>query len=136
MVICDGVLVIFYSDKCCSFVLEIVCFKGEIDKENLFKIDWCMFDYLMGFVCYCMVVVGDKDISKIYFVGGLINLYNYNGIGYNGEFLIVDDVIWIFDIVEEIWVILKIDVEVFIMDYCGLINVNGFWSIIGGMFGV
>lgn len=95
-----------------------------------------MFDYLMGIVCYCMVVVGDKVINKIYFVGGLINLYNYNGIGYNVEFLIVDDVIWIFDIVEGIWVILKIEVEVFMMDYCGLINVNGFWVIIGGMFGV
>ena len=135
MVICDGVSVTPHSDKRRSFAPETACFKGDIDKENPFKIDWRTLDHPTGTARYRMAAAGNKDTNKIYFVGGSTNPYNYNGIGYNGEPSTADDAIWIFDIAEETWVILKTDAEVPTMDHRGLINVNGSWSTIGGMLG-
>ncbi|MDY6976508.1 MAG: galactose oxidase [Pseudomonadota bacterium] len=135
MVICDGVSVTPHSDKRRSFAPETACFKGEIDKENPFKIDWRTLDHPTGTSRYRMAAAGDKATNKIYFVGGSTNPYNYNGIGYNGEPSTADDAIWIFDIAEGTWVISKTEAEVPTMDHRGLINVNSSWSTIGGMLG-
>ncbi len=135
MVICDGVSVTPHSDKRRSFAAETACFKGVIDKQNPFKIDWRTLDHPTGTARYRMAAAGDKATNKIYFVGGSTNPYNYNGIGYNGEPSTADDAIWTFDIVEGTWVISKTEAEAPTMDHRGLINVNGSWVTIGGMLG-
>jgi hypothetical protein len=135
MVICDGVSVTPHSDKRRSFAAETACFKGVIDKQNPLKIDWRTLDHPTGTARYRMAAAGDKATNKIYFVGGSINPYNYNGIGYNGEPSTADDAIWTFDIAEGTWVISKTEAEAPTMDHRGLINVNGSWSTIGGMLG-
>ena len=135
MVICDGVSVTPHSDKRRSFAPETACFKGEIDKENPFKIDWRTLDHPTGTARYRMAAAGNEATNKIYFVGGSTNPYNYNGIGYNGEPSTADDAIWTFDIAEETWAISKTDAEAPTMDHRGLINVNGSWVTIGGMMG-
>jgi N-acetylneuraminic acid mutarotase len=135
IVICDGVSVIPHSDKRRSFAAETACFKGEIDKENPFKIDWRTLDHPTGTARYRMAAAGDEATNKIYFVGGSTNPYNYNGIGYNGEPSTADDAIWTFDIAEGTWVISKTKAEVPTMDHRGLINVNGSWYTVGGMLG-
>ena len=135
MVICDGVSVTPHIDKRRSFAAETACFKGVIDKQNPFKIDWRTLDHPTGTARYRMAAAGDKATNKIYFVGGSTNPYNYNGIGYNGESSTADDAIWTFDIVEGTWVISKTEAEAPTMDHRGLINVNGSWVTIGGMLG-
>ena len=135
MVICDGVSVTPHIDKRRSFAAETACFKGVIDKQNPFKIDWRTLDHPTGTARYRMAAAGDKATNKIYFVGGSTNPYNYNGIGYNGEPSTADDAIWTFDIVEGTWVISKTEAEAPTMDHRGLINVNGSWVTIGGMLG-
>nr|WP_233095022.1 kelch repeat-containing protein [Alteromonas sp. IB21] len=135
MVICDGVSVKPHSDKRRSFAPETACFKGEIDKENPFKIDWRTLQHPTGSARYRMAAAGNEATSKIYFVGGSTNPYNYNGIGYNGEPSTADDAIWTFDIAEETWAISKTDAEAPTMDHRGLINVNGSWYTVGGMLG-
>lgn len=135
MVICDGVSVTPHSDKRRSFAAETACFKGIIDKKNPLKIDWRTLDHPTGTARYRMAAAGDKDTSKIYFVGGSTNPYNYNGIGYNGEPSTTDDAIWTFDIAEGTWVISKTEAEAPTMDHRGLINVNGSWYTVGGMLG-
>lgn len=135
MVICDGVSVTPHSDKRRSFAAETACFKGEIDKENPFKIDWRTLQHPTGTARYRMAAAGDKAMNKIYFVGGSTNPYNYNGIGYNGEPSTANDAIWAFDIAKETWGISKTEAEAPTMDHRGLINVNGSWVTIGGMLG-
>ncbi|TKB02403.1 galactose oxidase [Alteromonas portus] len=135
VVICDGVSVTPHSDKRRSFAAETACFKGVIDKQNPFKIDWRTLDHPTGTARYRMAAAGDKATNKIYFVGGSTNPYNYNGIGYNGEPSTADDAIWTFDIAEGTWVISKTEAEAPTMDHRGLINVNGSWVTIGGMLG-
>ncbi len=135
MVICDGVSVTPHSDKRRSFAAETACFKGVIDKKNPFKIDWRTLDHPTGTARYRMAAAGDEATSKIYFVGGSTNPYNYNGVGYNGEPSTADDAIWTFNIAEETWAISKTDAEAPSMDHRGLINVNGSWVTIGGMLG-
>ena len=136
MVICDGVSVTPHSDKRRSFAAETACFKGVIDKQNPFKIDWRTLDHPTGAARYRMAAAGNEATNKIYFVGGSTNPYNYNGIGYNGEPSTADDAIWTFDIAEGTWVISKTEAEAPTMDHRGLINVNGSWVTIGGMLGV
>ncbi|MBT3133523.1 galactose oxidase [Alteromonas sp. ALT199] len=135
MVICDGVSVTPHSDKRRSFAAETACFKGEIDKENPFKIDWRTLQHPTGTARYRMAAAGDEATNKIYFVGGSTNPYNYNGIGYNGEPSTANDAIWAFDIAKETWGISKTEAEASTMDHRGLINVNGSWVTIGGMLG-
>ena len=135
MVICDGVSVTPHSDKRRSFAAETACFKGVIDKQNPFKIDWRTLDHPTGAARYRMAAAGNEATNKIYFVGGSTNPYNYNGIGYNGEPSTADDAIWTFDIAEGTWVISKTEAEAPTMDHRGLINVNGSWVTIGGMLG-
>ncbi len=135
MIICDGVSVTPHSDKRRSFAAETACFKGVIDKQNPFKIDWRTLNHPTGTARYRMAAAGDEATNKIYFVGGSTNPYNYNGIGYNGEPSTADDAIWAFDIAKETWSISKTEAEVPTMDHRGLINVNGSWVTIGGMLG-
>lgn len=133
MVICDGVSVTPHSDKRRSFAAETACFKGVIDKQNPFKIDWRTLDHPTGTARYRMAAAGDKATNKIYFVGGSTNPYNYNGIGYNGEPSNADSAIWTFDIAEETWVISKTEAVAPTMDHRGLIDINGTWVTVGGM---
>jgi len=135
MVICDGVSVTPHSNKRRSFVAETACFKGKIDKENPFKIDWRTLQHPTGSARYRMAAAGDEATNKIYFVGGSTNPYNYNGIGYNGKPSTGDGAIWTFDIAKETWAISKTEAEAPTMDHRGLIDINGTWITIGGMLG-
>ena len=135
MVICDGVSVTPHSNKRRSFAAETACFKGEIDMENPFKIDWRTLQHPTGSARYRMAAAGDEATNKIYFVGGSTNPYNYNGIGYNGKPSTADGAIWTFDIAKETWAIPKTEAEAPTMDHRGLIDINGTWITIGGMIG-
>lgn len=57
--------------------------------------------YLIGVVYYCMVVISFN--GDIYMLGGFVNLYNYNGIGYNGKLVLVSNYVWCFDVDKNNW---------------------------------
>ncbi|WP_394223325.1 Kelch repeat-containing protein [Alteromonas gracilis] len=135
IVICDGVSVTPHSDKRRSFAPETACYKGTIDEQNPFKIDWRTLEHPTGIARYRMAAAGDKATNNIYFVGGSANPYNYNGIGYNGEPSSADSAIWVYDVAAETWDVFKSEAEAPTMDHRGLIGINGTWITVGGMLG-
>jgi len=79
-----------------------------------------------------MAAVADKKNNKIYFVGGSLNPYNYNGIGYNGIPSIPEKMSYAYNIKNNQWLECGDRIPAS-MDHRGLVIMDDKLLTIGGM---
>jgi N-acetylneuraminic acid mutarotase len=130
MLICDGVKVTWQAEKK-QFLPSPECAIGSINADDVTKISWSKVLHHSG-IAYYRMAAGADDRSKIYFVGGSDNPYNYDGIGYNGMSSKPSSDIRVFDTVTGKWQ--KIDSLIpETMDHRALLNTTKGFYILGGM---
>ena len=79
-----------------------------------------------------MAASGDENKDWIYFVGGSLNPYNYNGIGYNGIPSNPEEMNYAFDLQNNRWLACGKKTPAS-MDHRGLIKIDDKLLTIGGM---
>jgi len=133
IVLCDGVKVVPLPDKRRTFAAETACYKGTIDPQNITRIDWRSIPHPSNQGRYRMAASGISDASMhgVMFIGGSVNPYNYNGIGYNGKASSPDDKIWFYDIAQNRWITFNNPTPT--MDHRGLLQDSERFYIPGGM---
>lgn len=131
MLICDGVKVVPREAQRRTFAAEAACYSGVINSEDVTKIDWRKIAHPTGVSRYRMASAGDPDNQRILFVGGSVNPYNYNGLGYNGEPSEPDNRVWAFDLNTNQWQLSPMPVAT--MDHRGLLRLGQQWITVGGM---
>lgn len=131
MIICDGVAVKYFPNKRRGFEAEPACFKGVIDKDNPNRIAWTTLPHPNGVARYRMAASGVDTMSSVVFIGGSINPYNFNGIGYDGNPSKASKEIWMYNLAEKRW--FRSTSLVASMDHRGLLNVGDTLIRVGGM---
>ncbi len=130
MVICDGVKAVRIENKN-HFSPSPACAIGQISDKNLTQIDWQIINHHSGTAFYRMAAAGD-DLSKIYFMAGSDNPYNYDGIGYNTLPAVPSNQVRIYDIDTKKWLIVDDSIPAS-MDHRGLMKTPQGFVILGGM---
>ena len=120
LVVCDGVVVKAQRNKRRTFLGKAQCLIGKINKDNVSKIDWRTMDHPTGTPRYRMAAIAHD--GKYIFIGGSVNPYNYNGIGYNGKPSEPDADIWTYNLQNQKWQITKNLMPS--MDHRGLIELR------------
>lgn len=131
MLICDGVKVQFHIDKRRTFKAEPACYLGTVSKENPRRIDWRIVEHPTGKARYRMASTGIKPSNAIVFIGGSLNPYNYNGIGYNNVPSEASQTKWQYDLDNSTWKVTPTKTAT--MDHRGLLIFNEKLLTIGGM---
>jgi N-acetylneuraminic acid mutarotase len=136
MVICDGVKVVPKDDKIegskRSFVSSAVCQLGIIQELHPEKIDWIDLPHHSNIAYYRMAATADLKESRIVFVGGSDNPYNYNGIGYDGVASNASKQIFSYNLKTKVWVRHKAIIDKN-MDHRSLLTDGEMFYILGGM---
>ena len=99
--------------------------------ENYRRIDWRPVEPHPGQARYRMAAGGD-DQGRVFFAGGSVNPYNFNGIGYDGEPAEPDAGVFSYDFEAAAWKCHG-SLPVASMDHRGLPWLDGWFYIIGGM---
>jgi len=84
LIVTNGVKVVAIVNGKRQYQISEEVWQGVIDSSAHGTIKWTKIADFPGGGRYRMAAVADKKNNKIYFVGGSLNPYNYNGIGYNG----------------------------------------------------
>ncbi|MBI1235515.1 MAG: galactose oxidase [Alphaproteobacteria bacterium] len=134
LLICGGVEVVPAATEGArrTFELYEACWSGEIDLVDPARISWSHAD-LPGAARYRAAMTGSAETGRYVILGGAINPYNYNGIGYDGAAS------------EPIGMVMQIGESAIgrqaspgglaTMDHRGLIGWNGGFVTLGGMTG-
>jgi N-acetylneuraminic acid mutarotase len=133
LLVCDGVKVQARVNQRRSFLPEPACYSGSIDQHNINKIDWQLVPHPTGIARYRMAATAiSHPNAGIVFIGGSVNPYNYNGIGYNGKPSTADNKLWFFNIEQQQWQVSTTPTST--MDHRGLLLLDkNMLIIIGGM---
>ena len=131
IMICDGVRTMPSMHKRRSFAQQTACFRGEINPTQPNKINWHSWFHPTDAGRYRMAAAGDPENDRILFVGGSLNPYNFNGIGYNGQPSEPTTEIWSYHVDKRTWEIIKSENAT--MDHRGLINIGDSWFTLGGI---
>lgn len=131
IMICDGVRTMPSMHKRRSFAQQTACFRGEINPTQPNKINWHTWFHPTDAGRYRMAAAGDVENDRILFIGGSLNPYNFNGIGYNGQPSEPTSEIWSYHVDKRTWEVIKGDKAT--MDHRGLINIDGSWYTLGGI---
>jgi hypothetical protein len=132
IVYCDGVAIEAHEDRGRGFVAVPDCYLGIIGDEDSRHIDWRTVRYHPGLPRYRMAAAGIPAANGVLFIGGSDNPYNYDGIGYNGEPSEPAAGALLFDIDEQNWRVIDVEVSA-TMDHRGLAAFKGQWITVGGM---
>ena len=132
IVYCDGVAVEARDDRPRDFVAVPDCLLGVIDDKDSRRIDWRTVKYHPGLPRYRMAAAGVPAANGVLFIGGSVNPYNYDGIGYNGKPSEPASGALLFDIDDQSWRVIDIEGDA-TMEQRGLCLVGGKWIPIGGM---
>lgn len=131
IMVCDGVRTMPSMHKRRSFAQQTACYRGEINPAQPHKINWHSWFHPTDAGRYRMAAAGDPENDRILFVGGSLNPYNFNGIGYNGQPSEPTTDIWSYNVDKRTWETLKSEAST--MDHRGLINIDHAWYTIGGI---
>ncbi|TQV76970.1 galactose oxidase [Aliikangiella marina] len=132
MVIADGVFVSGVRDLKRQFAMSDESYIGIINPNDFTQINWQKLPSHPGPARYRMAAVGDPTNEQVIFVGGSVNPYNFNGIGYNGEASGPSKHAFAFDLKTKQWQ-QKPDSPIATMDHRGLLMLDGAFFILGGM---
>jgi N-acetylneuraminic acid mutarotase len=131
-IICDGVRIEYTGDDSPRrFLPATECWQGKIAADNYRRIDWRAVDSHPGQSRYRMAAGGD-DQGRVFFAGGSVNPYNFNGIGYDGVPSRPEDEVFSYDFEATAWQCHG-SLPVATMDHRGLPWRDGWFYIIGGM---
>lgn len=130
MLVCDGVKVLRNGDKK-SFLPSPACALGTIDESDPTLILWQDVPHHSG-TAYYRMAASNNDATKVYFVGGSDNPYNYNGIGYNKVPSKPSNTWFLFDTATFNWVSEKHQSPPS-MDHRAMLNTPHGFVIMGGM---
>jgi N-acetylneuraminic acid mutarotase len=132
MLVCDGVRIQYPADESPrEFLPSKQCWAGRIDAENHRRIHWHSVPPHPGKGRYRMAATGDSK-NRVVFVGGSVNPYNFNGIGYNGVPSKPESSVFSFNFSDGSWHQLG-ELPQATMDHRGLGYANGWYYLIGGM---
>lgn len=133
LLVCDGVKVQVRVKQRRSFLPEPACYSGAIDQHNITNIDWRLVPHPTGVGRYRMAAVATSyPQAGIIFIGGSVNPYNYNGIGYNDKPSVADNKLWFYKIEQQQWQVSSMNTST--MDHRGLLLLDkNKLIIIGGM---
>jgi len=130
MLVCDGVKVIKTAERK-IFLPSAECALGSIDVNEPTLISWQSVPHHSGKAYYRMAASSD-DVTKVHFIGGSDNPYNYNGIGYDKIPSKPSNGWRTFDLDAMSWV-LGNHAKPPSMDHRGLLNTPHGFVIMGGM---
>lgn len=132
IVYCDGVAILAHADRRREFAANDECFAGSIDPQDPRRIDWRSLPPHPGPPRYRMAAAGVHALNSVIFVGGSVNPYNYDGIGYNGKpSQPVADILR-YDLYRRSWTTVNPEVSGS-MDHRGLAGLGDAWLTVGGM---
>jgi len=132
IVYCDGVAIEPHEDRRRDFVANPECFVGRIDGEESRRIDWREIKPHPGKPRYRMAAAGSTEDGGVIFIGGSVNPYNFDGVGYNGVASQPAEDALMYKVETASWQ--QIDVGgPATMDHRGLVFFEGGWVTIGGM---
>jgi len=129
---CDGVRIVY--EKGVSgrqFQPSAACWLGEISADNFRAISWQAIEPHPGLARYRMASAGD-GLGHVFFAGGSVNPYNYNGIAYNGEPSEPEATVFSYNMIQGGWECHGA-LSGASMDHRGLLRYEGWFYIIGGM---
>jgi len=134
LLICGGVEVVppVSADARRTFELYEACWTGEINPGDLTDITWNTAS-LPGAARYRSAMTGSLETGRFVIMGGAVNPYNYNGIGYDGA--AAGPVSLMMQISEGDIDRLVLPHSSATMDHRGLIEWNGGFVTLGGMTG-
>ncbi|MDH3647595.1 MAG: galactose oxidase [Gammaproteobacteria bacterium] len=133
MIVCDGVKVQTTRSQR-KFKAAKRCLQGKIRADDYRRIDWSAVPHHPGQALYRMAATGAAIDNEpvIFFAGGSVNPYNYNGIGYDGKPSAASSALFAWFVADQRWRRLE-NLPVGTMDHRGLIQYNDEFVIIGGM---
>jgi N-acetylneuraminic acid mutarotase len=133
MLICDGVKVHVRQKQRRTFLPEAACYTGIIDPKKPNKIDWRLVPHPTGKARYRMAAGSiSMPATGIVFIGGSLNPYNYDGMGYDGNASTPDNKLWYYNFSQQQWQIRTINTTT--MDHRGLLRLDdNTLVILGGM---
>ena len=105
---------------------------GTIDPANPALIAWRRLPQLPGRGHYRMAGAGIAALSRVVFVGGTPDAYNYSGVGYGGQPAIPTSHVFAWDFAADKWTVMP-SRAVPSMDHRGLVRLEGRWFTLGGM---
>lgn len=130
--ICDGVRIEYAADPSPrKFLPADDCWLGEISPNDYRSIAWRSIGPHPGLSRYRMAA-GDDGQGRIFFAGGSVNPYNFNGIGYDGVASQPESGLFSYIIDESRWECHG-NLSVATMDHRGLPRQADWFYIIGGM---
>jgi N-acetylneuraminic acid mutarotase len=132
IIVIDGVGVVGKIDGKRQFAIIPQAWKGEINKQDITKIDWIEIPNHSGKARYRMAAFYEKNSNQLVFLGGSDNPYNYNGIGYDGIPSKPVRELLLYGIEKSCW--LKNNFKgPEVMDLRGVVNQGEHFGVVGGM---
>ncbi len=132
MLICDGVRIQYAQDDSPrQFLPSNQCWAGGIAADNHRRIHWRSVPSHPGAARYRMAATGDSS-QRVVFVGGSVNPYNFNGIGYDGVPSKAEKSLFGYSFITGDWQRLG-DLPRGTMDHRGLLFSDEWYYLAGGM---
>ncbi|MBE9548712.1 MAG: galactose oxidase [Proteobacteria bacterium] len=136
MVVCDGVRIQYPqlnlgTEKKREFLSSPQCWLGEINKDDIRRINWQRLANHPGDARYRMVAAA-TDTGLLVFAGGSTNPYNYDGVGYNNKASVAEAEVFSYDLKADRWQVLG-SLPQASMDHRGMIYDQGWFYLLGGM---
>ncbi len=132
MVVCDGVRIRYPADGTArQFESSGECWLGRIHTDDFRRVHWQPLPQHPGPARYRMASVADAS-GRVWFAGGAVNPYNFNGIGYDGNPSEPTGSLFSIDLVSGQWACHGM-LEPATMDHRGLLWHDGWFYLVGGM---
>ena len=138
LIICDGVRIEYAASSSAGeaprkFLPSAECWHGDISADNFRRIDWRRIESHPGRARYRMAA-GSDNRERVFFVGGSVNPYNFNGVGYDGNPSQPEAGLMSYSFEDESWACHG-NLPEGTMDHRGLPWHEGWFYLIGGMRG-
>lgn len=132
IIIANGVTVASIDEGRRQYEISEEVWKGTINTSDPSQIKWQKIMTFPGGGRYRMAAVADNKLPRIHFVGGSLNPYNYNGIGYNKIPSQPESKNYAYDLENDQWLFCGNKTPAS-MDHRGLLPVGDKLITVGGM---
>lgn len=132
ILVCDGVRIVYEKGSSGrQFLPSRECWLGQISAGNFREIRWQPIEPHPGLPRYRMAAA-DDGADRVFFAGGSVNPYNFNGIGYDGVPSQPEGTVFSYKLISAQWECHGA-LSVASMDHRGLPRHDGWFYIVGGM---
>jgi N-acetylneuraminic acid mutarotase len=109
------------------------CWMGKIERKDPKKITWSKLPPHPGTARYRIAAGGSEKDAKAYFAGGSSEVYDYNGVGFNGTAAEPSPMVFAYSVKREAWETISENDANPTMDHQGLAVTSDGLVIAGGM---